>query len=132
MSSATVSLGCAASAAPALGREFRSSLVSDVTPIVFVLDEDVSVRKSLERLIGREGWRCRTFASAQEFLRSSPAIAPNCLVLDVSLPGLSGLDLQKRMAIERPHMPVIFITDRGDIPTAVQAMLAGAVDFFPR
>jgi RNA polymerase sigma factor (sigma-70 family) len=101
-------------------------------PIVFVIDDDPSVRKSLELLIRAGGWRSETFASAHEFLALSPAVVPNCLLLDVSLPGLNGLDLQKRVAIERPHMPVIFISDRGDVRTTVQAIKAGAVEFFMR
>jgi FixJ family two-component response regulator len=106
--------------------------VPDVTPIVFVLDEDASVPESLEPLIRREGWRSETFASAQAFLRRAPVAVPNCLVLNVSLSGLNGLDLQKRVAIERPHMPVIFIADQGDVPTTVQAIKAGAVEFFTK
>jgi FixJ family two-component response regulator len=104
--------------------------VSDATPIVYVLDEDTSLRESLELLIHREGWRPETFASAEEFLTHSRALVPSCLVLDVSLPGFNGLDLQKRIAIDRPDMPIIFIADKVDIPTTVQAMKAGAVEFF--
>jgi FixJ family two-component response regulator len=104
--------------------------VSDATPIVYVLDEDASLRESLELLIHREGWRPETFASAEEFLTHSRALVPSCLVLDVSLQGFNGLDLQKRIAIDRPDMPIIFIADRVDIPTTVQAMKAGAVEFF--
>jgi FixJ family two-component response regulator len=104
--------------------------VSDATPIVYVLDEDASLRESLELLIHREGWRPETFASAEEFLSHSRALVPSCLVLDVSLQGFNGLDLQKRIAIDRPDMPIIFIADKVDIPTTVQAMKAGAVEFF--
>jgi FixJ family two-component response regulator len=104
--------------------------VSDATPIVYVLDEDASLRESLELLIHREGWRPETFASAEEFLTHSRALVPSCLVLDVSLQGFNGLDLQKRIAIDRPDMPIIFIADKVDIPTTVQAMKAGAVEFF--
>jgi FixJ family two-component response regulator len=102
------------------------------TPIVFVVDDDVSVRESLELLIRYEGWQPELFASAQEFLGRSPALVPNCLVLDVSLPGLTGLDLQKRIASDRIDMPIIFITGHGDIPMSVQAMKAGAFEFLTK
>jgi FixJ family two-component response regulator len=103
-----------------------------VTPIVFVVDDDVSVRESLELLIRCEGWLPTTFASAQEFLDHPRALVPTCLVLDVSLPGLNGLDLQKRVAVERTDMPIIFITGHGDVPMTVQAMKAGAVEFLTK
>jgi FixJ family two-component response regulator len=106
--------------------------VSDVTPIVFVVDDDVSVRESLESLIGCEGWQPETFASAQEFLVYPRVHIPNCLVLDVSLPGLNGLDLQRLVAGERTAMPIIFITGYGDVPMTVQAMKAGAVEFLTK
>jgi FixJ family two-component response regulator len=106
--------------------------VSDVTPIVFVVDDDVSVRESLESLIGCEGWQPETFASAQEFLDYPRVLIPNCLVLDVSLPGLNGLDLQRLVAGERTAMPIIFITGYGDVPMTVQAMKAGAVEFLTK
>jgi FixJ family two-component response regulator len=102
------------------------------TPIVFVVDDDVSVRESLEALIRFAGWRPETFASAHEFLARPAADVPSCLVLDVSLPDLSGLDLQKRVADHRTDMPIIFITGHGDIPMTVQAMKAGAVEFLPK
>ncbi len=100
-------------------------------PIVFVVDDDVSVRESLELLIRNEGWQAVTFQSAQEFLAHARVIAPSCLVLDVTLPGLSGLDLQKRI-IDRTDMPIIFITGYGDVPMTVQAMKAGAVEFLTK
>jgi FixJ family two-component response regulator len=103
--------------------------VSTCAPIVFVVDNDISVRESLDLLIRAEGWQAETFASPQEFLARSRPLVPSCLVLDVSLPGLSGLELQKRIAFERPGVPIIFISGRGDIRTTVQAMKAGAVDF---
>ena len=106
--------------------------MSHATPIVFVVDDDVSVRESLELLIRCEGWQPETFESAQEFLiRPRPSV-PSCLVLDVSLPGLNGLDLQKRVAVERADMPIIFITGHADIPMSVQAMKAGAVEFLTK
>lgn len=101
-------------------------------PIVFVIDDDVSVRESLEVLIRYEGWQPETFASAQEFLARPRALVPSCLVLDVSLPGFNGLDLQKRVAVERTDMPIIFITGYGDVPMSVQAMKAGAVEFLTK
>ncbi len=103
-----------------------------VTPIVFVVDDDVSVRESLESLIRCEGWRPETFASAQEFLDYPRVLIPNCLVLDVSLPGLNGLDLQRLVAGDRRDMPIIFITGHGDVPMTVQAMKAGAVEFLTK
>jgi FixJ family two-component response regulator len=102
------------------------------TPIVFVVDDDISVRESLELLIRSAGWRPETCASAQEFLARPRALAPSCLVLDVSLPGLNGLDLQGRVAAERPDMPIIFITGYGDVPMTVRAMKAGAVEFLTK
>ena len=103
-----------------------------LAPIVFVVDDDVSVRESLELLIRCEGWHPETFASAQEFLDYPPVPIPNCLVLDVSLPGLNGLDLQRLVAGERTDMPIIFITGHGDVPMTVQAMKAGAVEFLTK
>jgi len=106
--------------------------MAHATPIVFVVDDDVSVRESLELLIRCEGWQPETFASAQEFLSRPRALVPSCLVLDVGLPGLNGLDLQKRIAADRIDMPIIFITGYGDVPTTVQAMKAGAVEFLTK
>jgi FixJ family two-component response regulator len=102
------------------------------TPVVFVVDDDISVRESLELLIRNEGWQPETFASAQEFLDRPRDLVPSCLVLDVSLPGLNGLELQKRIAVERTEMPIIFITGHGDVPMSVQAMKAGAVEFLTK
>jgi FixJ family two-component response regulator len=104
----------------------------NLTPIVFVVDDDVSVRESLELLVRYEGWQPETFASAQEFLDHPRVHTPNCLVLDVSLPGLTGLDLQRLVAGERTDMPIIFITGHGDVPMTVQAMKAGAVEFLTK
>jgi FixJ family two-component response regulator len=106
--------------------------MSHATPIVFVVDDDVSVRESLESLIRWAGWQPETFASAQEFLSRPRVLAPSCLVLDVNLPGLNGLDLQKRIAVDRTDMPIIFITGYGDVPMTVQAMKAGAVEFLTK
>jgi FixJ family two-component response regulator len=104
----------------------------EVEPIVFVVDDDVSVRESLELLIRSEGWQAETFSSAQEFLDRPRVLVPSCLVLDFSLPGLNGLELQKCVAVERMDMPIIFITGYVDVPITVQAMKAGAVEFFTK
>jgi len=106
--------------------------MSQATPTVFVVDDDVSVRRSLELLIGSAGLKPETFASAQEFLSSPRVLAPSCLVLDVSLPDLNGLELQKRIAGDRSDMPIIFISGYGDVPMTVQAMKAGAVEFLTK
>jgi len=100
--------------------------------IVFVVDDDVSVREALEGLIRSAGLRAETFRSAQEFLDRPRADLPSCLVLDVRLPGLSGLDLQKRMAEANLQIPIIFITGHGNVPAAVQAMKAGALEFLTK
>jgi FixJ family two-component response regulator len=105
------------------------SLMSRATPIVFVVDDDISVRESLESLIRYAGWQPQTFASAQEFLSRPRVFGPSCLVLDLMLPDLNGLDLQKRIANDQTAMPIIFITGHGDVPMAVRAMKAGAVEF---
>jgi len=110
----------------------RPSLVSCDTPIVFVVDDDISVRESLEALIRCAGWRSEVFATAQEFLARPREFVPSCLVLDVALPDLNGLDLQKRIATERNDMPIIIITGHGDVPTTVRAMKAGAVEFLTK
>ena len=106
--------------------------MSQAVPMVFVVDDDVSVRESLELLIRCEGWQAKIFTAAQEFLAYPPPSVPNCLILDVSLPGLNGLQLQERIAAERLAMPIIFITGYGDIPMTVQAMKAGAVEFLTK
>jgi len=115
-----------------LSREMGTAPMQSAVPIVFVVDDDISVRESLELLIQTEGWQSKTFASAQEFLDFPRAIVPSCLVLDVSLPDLDGLQLQKRIAIERAEMPIIFVTGSSDIPKSVQAMKAGAVEFLTK
>jgi FixJ family two-component response regulator len=118
--------------ASTLGNEVGSSPMATAKPIVFVVDDDVWVRESLETLIRDEGWQAETFASAQEFLDRPRVFTPSCLVLDISLPGLNGLELQKRVAVERTDMPIIFITGHGDIPMSVGAMKAGAVEFLTK
>lgn len=106
--------------------------MSRPSPVVFVVDDDVSVRESLELLLRHEGLDVETFVSAQEFLSRPRVIAPSCLVLDYSLPGLNGLELQKVVAVERHEMPIIFITGHGDVPMTVKAMKAGAVEFLTK
>jgi FixJ family two-component response regulator len=105
--------------------------VTQLTPVVFVVDDDVSVRESLEALIETAGWRTKAFATALDFLASCRGTSPRCLVLDVSLPGLSGLDLQHQLG-DRRDLPIIFLTGHGDIPMSVQAMKAGAVEFLTK
>ena len=106
--------------------------MSYLMPIVFVVDDDVSVRESLELMISSAGWKPEIFASAKEFLSRPRANAPSCLVLDVNLPDLNGLDLQMRVADDRIDMPIIFITGYGDVPMTVRAMKAGAVEFLTK
>jgi FixJ family two-component response regulator len=105
--------------------------VPDAKSIVFIVDDDVSVRESLDLMIQSEGFKAETFASAQAFLARPRPRVPSCLVLDVSLPDLNGLDLQKRVA-DRADLPIIFITGYGDVPMTVQAMKAGAVEFLTK
>ena len=109
-------------------RSIRVRSMPDLTPVVYVVDDDISVRESLELLIRHAGWRPVLLATAQEFLARSQATVLSCLVLDVSLPGISGLDLQEQIA-GRNEMPIIFITGYGDVPMTVRAMKAGAVEF---
>src|SRR5499433_2116276 len=116
----------------ATDRARGSSSMLQATPIVFVVDDDVSVRESLEALIRFAGWQVQVFATAREFLSHPRIAAPSCLVLDLALPDLNGLDLQQRVAAERPDMPIIFITGYGDVPTSVQAMKKGAVEFLTK
>src|SRR5262249_34987580 len=111
------------------GRTRRMAMASN--PIVFVVDTDVAVRESLESLIARGGWQPKTFSSAKEFLAQPRVPGPSCMVLDVALPGLSGLDLQKLVA-NRTDMPVIFLTGHGDVEMTVQAMKAGALEFLTK
>jgi FixJ family two-component response regulator len=109
-----------------------ASTPPDATPVVFVVDDDFSTRDSLELLIRSQGWQPQTFTCAQEFLACPRVLAPSCLILDVYLPDLNGLDLQTRVAADRRDMPIIFITGYGDIPMSVQAMKAGAVEFLTK
>jgi FixJ family two-component response regulator len=111
-------------------QEWRSLMPQ--TPMVFVVDDDISVRESLELMIRTAGWEPLVFSSAQGFLAHPRSVAPSCLVLDVSLPDLNGLDLQKRIATDRTDMPIIFITGYGDVPMSVRAMKAGAAEFLTK
>jgi FixJ family two-component response regulator len=106
--------------------------MSSAIPIVFIVDDDISVRESMELLIRDEHWKPEAFASAQEFLDHPRKGVPSCLVLDLSLPGLNGLELQKKLAVEHIDMPIIFITGHGDVPQSVQAMKAGALEFLTK
>ena len=105
--------------------------MADISSIVFVVDDDVSVRESLELLIKSAGWQPELFESAHEFLSRPRVAVPCCLVLDVSLPGLDGLELQRQLA-DRKEMPIVFITGHGDVPMSVRAMKAGAVEFLTK
>jgi len=109
-----------------------ASPASSAMPVVFIVDDDISVRESLELLVRNENWKPEPFASAQEFLDHPRTLVPSCLVLDLSLPGLNGLELQKQLAVERIDMPTIFITGHGDVPKSVQAMKAGALEFLTK
>ena len=104
----------------------------DATPTVFVVDDDVSVRESLEALILSVGWHPELCDSAQQFLSRPPARGPSCLILDVHLPDLNGLDLQTRVVADRTDMPIIFITGYGDVPMTVKAMKGGAIEFLTK
>jgi FixJ family two-component response regulator len=119
----------AMSLAGVIGHELGPLYIADAVPIVFVVDDDISLRESLKSLIRSGGWHPETFASAREFLAQPQPAVPSCLVLGASLPDLNGLDLQRRVAVERPGMPVIFITGQPDVYTSVRAMKAGAIDF---
>lgn len=109
-----------------------TSPMPQTKPIVFVVDDDISVRESLELLIRTEGWQPELFVSAKEFLAHRRTPLPSCLVLDVSLPGLDGLELQRRIADGQSDLPIIFITGHGDVPTSVKAMKAGAIEFLTK
>jgi FixJ family two-component response regulator len=106
--------------------------MSEAVPVVFVVDDDPSVRRAIKRLVESVGLRVELFGSAQEFLRSERPDSPNCLVLDIRLPGMSGLDFQRELAETKIHIPIIFITAHGDIPMTVRAMKAGAVEFLTK
>jgi RNA polymerase sigma factor (sigma-70 family) len=106
--------------------------MTEAAPIVFVVDDDPSVRRAIKRLIGSVGLQVELFGSAQEFLHSERPDGPNCLVLDIRLPGISGLEFQRELAEANIHLPIIFITGHGDVPMTVRAMKAGAVEFLTK
>src|ERR1700678_2652052 len=110
----------------------KTVAMSGTIPVVFIVDDDVSVRDSLELLVQSANWKPEIFASAQEFLNHPRKLVPSCLVLDLSLPGLNGLELQKQLAVEHIDMPIIFISGYGDVPKTVQAMKAGALEFLTK
>jgi FixJ family two-component response regulator len=114
------------------GDKAGSKTMAEVTPIVYVVDDDISVREAIEALIRETGWQPRVFASASDFLSRPRSAIPSCLVLDVSLPDLNGLDLQQKIATDRNDMPIIFITGYGDVPMTVRAMKAGAIEFLTK
>ena len=116
----------------AAGSVHRGWVASVDQPVVIVVDDDVSVRESLELLLHTAGWSTEVYPSAEAFLARPQTCTPTCLVLDVSLPDLNGLDLQQRLGGDRPELPIIFITGHGDVPTTVQAMKAGAVEFLTK
>jgi FixJ family two-component response regulator len=118
--------------ASALATQPRPSYVPDTRPIVFVVDDDISVRESLEAMIQSAGWQPHAFASAQEFLAHPRELAPSCLVLDLTLPSSNGVDWQRRIAADRIYMPIIITTGHGDVAMTVRAMKAGAVDFLTK
>jgi FixJ family two-component response regulator len=115
-----------------LARTASASEHASVQPIVYVVDDDAAVRESLQLLAARAGWRAEAFATAASFLDRQPEPVPSCLVLDVLLPDANGLDLQARVAMERPDLPVIFIAEREDVSLTVRAMKAGALDFLTK
>lgn len=106
--------------------------MQDSCPIIAIVDDDPSVRRGLERLIRSMGWQAETFASAQEFLARVGVEAPSCVVLDLQLPGLTGLEMQKQMAEVGLETPIVFLTGHGNIPATVQAMKAGAIEFLTK
>jgi FixJ family two-component response regulator len=109
-----------------------SLAMAHAVPTVFIVDDDISVRESLESLIQSAGWQTEIFETAQDFLCRPHKLVPSCLVLDLALPGLNGLELQRQLATDRPDIPIIFITGHGDVPVTVQAMKAGAVEFLTK
>lgn len=106
--------------------------MSAPAPVVFIVDDDISIRDSIGLLVQTEGWQVEVFSDANAFLEHQHGRVPSCLVLDVNLPDLNGLDLQQSVAAQRPEMPIIFITGYGDVPTSVQAMKAGAIEFLQK
>jgi FixJ family two-component response regulator len=122
-------LGQRTSSVPQVRPQSSCAESSNFTPVVFIIDPDSAAREALELLICSHGWHAESFACAEDFLATPLDFVPSCLLLDVSLPGLSGLELQRRAALERPHVPTIFLSAKDDIPTTVEAMKAGAHEF---
>jgi FixJ family two-component response regulator len=117
---------------PSSFQNHRSPLRTDPSPIVFVIEDDPSLRRAIKRLVQSVGLDAETLGSAKEFLSASRPDVPSCIILDVRLPGMSGLDLQRELAAADVHIPIIFITSYGDIPMSVRAMKAGAIEFLPK
>jgi FixJ family two-component response regulator len=132
MNSAAISQTNSISSAHAFRPAIGASIKVEPKPIVFIVDDDESMREGLKMLIACEGWEARTFASAQGFLDHPQTRVPSCLLLDISLPGINGLELQRRVVSERGDMPIIFVTGHVDVPTPVRAMKAGAAEFFTK
>lgn len=118
--------------ANAFGLSRNASSLPSPKPIVFIVDDDVSVRESIELLVIEAGWKPELFTRASEFVGRARVSVPCCLVLDINMPGLSGLELQEHVAVEQPDLPVIFITGYGDVPKTARAMKAGAVEFLQK
>lgn len=116
----------------AIGQDSVLSQVDISEATIFIVDDDVSVREALESLLGHEGFTIKSFECATSFLNHPHAIQPCCLLLDISLPGLSGLELQQSLVVNNPALPIVFITGREDVPTVVQAMKAGAIEFLTK
>jgi FixJ family two-component response regulator len=113
-------------------RDFPRASKPEPKPVVFIVDDDISIRESLEMVVQTAGWTAETFGSAQEFLERPRAGGASCLILDVAMPGITGLELQERIRLERPEMPIIFISGCGDIPATVRAMKNGAIEFLEK
>jgi FixJ family two-component response regulator len=110
----------------------QATSISDIKPVVYVVDDDISVRESVEMMVAEAGFKPEAFASAEEFLRHTRQPLPGCLILDVSLPDLNGLELQRLMGTGQTALPIVFVTGHGDIPMTVQAMKAGAIEFLTK
>src|SRR6516225_5072521 len=106
--------------------------IATLTPLVYIVDDDASVRESIKSLIEEAGWRPEAYSSAKEFLNRPRRQRPSCLILDVALPDLNGLEVQQRLSDVQAEIPIIFVTGRGDIPTSVKAMKAGAAEFLTK
>jgi FixJ family two-component response regulator len=112
--------------------EVRLTCMANTKPVVYIVDDDISIRESLEAMVAESGFRAEVFGSAEEFLLHTRSSAPSCLILDVNLPQLNGLELQRRLGTHQAALPILFITGYGDIPMTVQAMKAGAIEFMTK